>query len=179
VTAPAPSFPRQHARTRRFTLGVPRGFEPGVGPHGPLVLFLRSDTGTDPVTHLWMHDPTDGTTRKLVDARELGDDGELPAEERARRERAREQAGGIVAYAVDAGFTLAALALAGRRNTVTHPDGGGVGPPPPPPPPPRPPPPHRTLSGMASLSTAQVEQILLEGYQRSTLRRSRPYHRHL
>jgi dipeptidyl-peptidase 4 len=123
VTAPAPSFPRQHARTRRFTLGVPRGFEPGVGPHGPLVLFLRSDTGTDPVTHLWMHDPTDGTPRKLVDARELGDDGELPAEERARRERAREQAGGIVAYAVDAGFTLAPFALAGRLYTVTLPDG--------------------------------------------------------
>ncbi len=91
------SFPRQHARTRRFTLGVPRAFTPTVGPHGPRVLFLRTDTGDDPVTHLWCHDPATGSTDKLVDARELGDDGELPPEGRARRERLREQADGIVA----------------------------------------------------------------------------------
>jgi dipeptidyl-peptidase 4 len=112
------SFPRQHARTRRFSLGVPRGFVPGVGPDGPVVLFLRSDAGDDPVTHLWRHDPRDGSTEKLVDARALGDDGELPAEERARRERAREQAGGIVSYAVDDGLTVAAFTLAGRLHTV-------------------------------------------------------------
>ncbi len=113
------SFPRQHARTRRFTLGVPRAFTPTVGPDGPIVLFLRTDAGDDPVTHLWQHDPSTGTTRKLVDARELGgDDGPLPAEERARRERAREQAGGIVAYAVDDACTVAAFTLAGRLYTV-------------------------------------------------------------
>jgi dipeptidyl-peptidase 4 len=112
------SFPRQHARTRRFSLGVPRGFVPGVGPDGPIVLFLRTDAGDDPVTHLWRHDPRDGSTEKLVDARSLGGDGELPAEERARRERAREQAGGIVAYAVDDALSVAAFTLAGRLHTV-------------------------------------------------------------
>jgi dipeptidyl-peptidase 4 len=113
------SYPRQQARTRRFTLGVPRAFVPGVGPDGPTVLFLRTDAGDDPVTHLWRHDPVAGVTTKLVDARALGgDEGELPAAERARRERAREQAGGIVAYAVDDGLTMAAFALAGRLYTV-------------------------------------------------------------
>ncbi len=113
------SFPRQHARTRRFSLGVPRGFVPGVGSEGPVVLFLRTDAGDDPVTHLWRHDPRSGSTEKLVDARALGgDEGAIPTEERARRERAREQAGGIVSYAVDDGLTLAAFTLAGRLHTV-------------------------------------------------------------
>jgi dipeptidyl-peptidase 4 len=113
------SFPRQHARTRRFTLGVPRSFRAGVGAAGPVVLFLRTEAGDDPVTHLWRHDPSSGATDRLVDARTLGgDDRELPPEERARRERAREQAGGIVAYAVDDGFTMAAFALGGRLFTV-------------------------------------------------------------
>jgi dipeptidyl-peptidase 4 len=113
------SFPRQHARTRRFSLGIPRAFTPAVGPDGPLVLFLRTDTGDDPVTHLWHHDPTTGGTTKLVDARELGgEEHDLPAAERARRERAREQAGGIVSYATDTAATVAAFALAGRLHTV-------------------------------------------------------------
>ena len=45
------SFPRQQARTRRFTLGVPRSFR--ISPDGSRVAFLRSKTGTDPVTCLW------------------------------------------------------------------------------------------------------------------------------
>jgi dipeptidyl-peptidase 4 len=114
-----PSFPRQQARTRRFTLGVPRAFTGLLTPDGPRVLFLRSDTGDDPVTHLWRHDPTTGRTERLVDARTLApDSGPLPPEERARRERAREQAEGIVSYAVDADGTMAAFALGGRLHSV-------------------------------------------------------------
>ena len=112
------SFPRQQARTRRFTLGVPRSFEAATCAVGPRVLFLRTDSGTDPVTHLWSHDPRTDTTVKLVDARALGDDQALPPEERARRERAREQAGGIVAYAVDDRLGVAAFTLGGRLWTV-------------------------------------------------------------
>ena len=114
------SFPRQQARTRRFTLGVPRAFTPLRTSDGGRVLFLRTDTGDDPVTHLWCHDVASGRTTKLVDARQLdpSDDTELPPEERARRERAREQASGIVTYAVDDHGHLAAFALAGRLHTV-------------------------------------------------------------
>jgi dipeptidyl-peptidase 4 len=111
------SFPRQSARTRRFTLGAPRGFQ--LSPDGSRVTFLRSRHGTDPVTCLWARDVgtgADGEERLVVDPRTLGLPGEddLPAEERARRERAREQAGGIVSYAADTRMTVAAFALSGR-----------------------------------------------------------------
>lgn len=114
-----PSFPRLQARTRRFTLGLPRAFTGLLGPAGPVVLFLRSDAGDDPVTHLWRHDPATGRTERLVDARALGSgDGALPPEERARRERAREQAEGIVSYAADPQGRVAAFTLGGRLYTV-------------------------------------------------------------
>jgi dipeptidyl-peptidase 4 len=111
------SFPRQSARTRRFTLGAPRGFM--VSPDGSRVVYLRSRHGTDPVTCLWTVDVGDdslGEERLVVDPRELDLPGEedLPAEERARRERAREQAGGVTAFAADAELTTAAFALSGR-----------------------------------------------------------------
>ena len=111
------SFPRQSARTRRFTLGAPRGFL--VSSDGSRVVFLRSRHGTDPVTCLWTVDVGDDATgeeRLVVDPRALDLPGEedLPAEERARRERAREQAGGVTAYAADRDLSMAAFALSGR-----------------------------------------------------------------
>jgi len=112
-------FPRQQARTRRFSLGVPRAFTPVVGPDGPRVLFLQTGSGSDPVTCLKQHDPATGVTSTLVDPHDLAaPDDELPAEERARRERAREQAAGIVAYAADDAGAMVAFALAGRLYTV-------------------------------------------------------------
>ena len=42
------SFPRQEARTRRFTLGVPRSFR--ISPDGARVAYLRTKGGNDPVT---------------------------------------------------------------------------------------------------------------------------------
>jgi dipeptidyl-peptidase 4 len=114
---PRVSFPRQHARTRRFTLGVPRAFT--VSPDGRRVLFLRSARGDDPVTSLLSLSLDDGEERRLVDAAILGrDEGELPPAERARRERAREMAGGITAYATDTEVRLAAFALGGALHTV-------------------------------------------------------------
>jgi dipeptidyl-peptidase-4 len=115
------SFPRRQARTRRFTLGVPRGFT--ISPDGTRVAFLRSRGGTDAVTCLWTLDVATGEERLVADPRTLDaggpDDGEeLPIEERARRERAREQAGGIVAYATDRPVTMATFALSGRLYTA-------------------------------------------------------------
>jgi dipeptidyl-peptidase-4 len=81
--------------------------------------FLRSRAGDDPVTCLWAFDPDerDGPAERLVcDPADLdeGGAGGLPAEERARRERVRESAEGIVAYATDPGLTIATFALGGR-----------------------------------------------------------------
>ncbi|TCK24726.1 prolyl oligopeptidase family serine peptidase [Pseudonocardia endophytica] len=112
------SFPRLHARTRRFTLGTPRGFT--VAPDGSRAVFLRSRGGTDPVTCLWSIDAATGEERLLVDPAALSPDGEenLPAAERARRERVREQAGGVVGYACDADARHAVFALSGRLYLV-------------------------------------------------------------
>ncbi|WP_433350590.1 prolyl oligopeptidase family serine peptidase [Microtetraspora malaysiensis] len=111
------SFPRLFARTRRFTLGIPRGFT--ISPDGGRVIFLRSRSGTDPVTCLWEFDVASGAERLVVDPLGLGAaDEDLPPEERARRERAREAAGGVVAYATDSAVEKAVFALSGALHLV-------------------------------------------------------------
>ncbi len=124
------SFPRQEARTRRFTLGAPRAFR--VSPDGVRVAYLRTKGGADPVTCLWVLDVDRGQERLVADPRTLGPDQEctgeetLPPQERARRERVREQAGGIVAYATDQAVAVAAFALSGRVYAVPLTGGGAV-----------------------------------------------------
>ena len=109
------SFPRQHARTRGFTLGAPRSFT--VSDDGRWVAFLRSMAGDDSVNRLWLLDTTTGEEHVAADPVELlADPSEenLPPAERARRERARESGGGIVAYAGNPGLTRIAFTLNGR-----------------------------------------------------------------
>ncbi|MDV9189873.1 prolyl oligopeptidase family serine peptidase [Streptomyces sp. SR27] len=112
------SFPRQHARTQRFTLGVPRAFS--VSPDGERVVFVRSGSGTDRSHRLWVLDvPRDGgapSERVAADPEVLlaGAEEELSPQERARRERSREGSAGVVGYAVDGAVELAAFALSGR-----------------------------------------------------------------
>ncbi len=108
---------RKLARTQRFTLGAPKEF--AVAPDASRVLFLRSADGYDNKHSLWALDLDTGTESVVVDAGALlpGDE-DLPPEERARRERARETGGGVVRYAVDAGHTTAAFSLAGKLYTV-------------------------------------------------------------
>ena len=122
--ADASSFPRRHARTRGFTLGRPRGFQ--AGADGARVAFLRSAAGDDPVNRLWVLELASGAERLVADPARLlgGDPGDLPPEERARRERSRERAGGIVAFAADLDLTVASFALAGRLFVA---DLGGAG----------------------------------------------------
>src|SRR5919107_1463054 len=58
-----------------------------------------------------------GEERLVADPRQLltsVDDLDLPPEERARRERMREGAGGITAYATNLDANVAAFALGGR-----------------------------------------------------------------
>lgn len=117
------TFLREQARTQRFTLGIPRGFR--ASPDGRRVLFLRSQSATDPRQSLFVLDVHTGTEDTLVDATTLcgGRDDELPAEERARKQRSRDASAGITAYAVDDGFTLAAFAVAGVLYTLDLRDG--------------------------------------------------------
>lgn len=118
MTTTSDSFPRRHARTQRFTLGAPRAFT--VAPDGTRVVFLRSTSGTDRASSLWVLDVRDGQERVAADPRALlgGASEELPPEERARRERSREGGAGIVGYATDAAVELASFALSGRLFTA-------------------------------------------------------------
>jgi len=119
------SFPRQQARTRRFTLGAPRAFQ--VSPDGERVIYLRSQAGDDTVTCLWEADAATGAERLVADPRALGADEEnLPPAERARRERVRETAAGIVAYATDSAAQLAVFALSGQVYAVALGDAGAT-----------------------------------------------------
>jgi dipeptidyl-peptidase-4 len=106
------SFPSQQARTRHFTLGLPRSFQ--ISPDGERVAFLRSRGGGDPVNCLWVLDTGTGAERLVADPAALGGGTDLTELEKARRERVREQAAGIVAFAGDSALTLAAFVLAGQ-----------------------------------------------------------------
>ena len=110
---PAPeSYPRQSARTRRFTLGEPRTFT--ICADGARVLFLRAVSGTDPRTGLWSLDAVTGAEQLVVDPTSMADDGDLPPAERARRERVRETASGVVSFAADEAGRVVAFAAAGE-----------------------------------------------------------------
>ena len=61
------SFPRQYARTQRFSLGVPHAFS--IAPDGSRIAFLRSPSGTDRSTCLWVRDVAAGTERLAADPR--------------------------------------------------------------------------------------------------------------
>src|ERR1700753_3540578 len=107
------SFPRQQARTRRFTLRAPRSFS--LSPDRARSVSRRSRGGADPVTCLWQLDVASGAERLVADPAALNAaDEDLPPEERARRERAREQAGGVVSYAADARLETVVFRLSRR-----------------------------------------------------------------
>ncbi|MGW4200574.1 prolyl oligopeptidase family serine peptidase [Streptomyces sp. NPDC004726] len=117
-----PEFPRQFARTQRFSLGEPDRFT--VSPDGSRVLFVRGTSGDDKVSRLWSYE--EGRERMLADPLALGEDSDaVPEAERVRRERARERSSGVVSYATDAEVRLAAFALGGALWTVRTDEGGG------------------------------------------------------
>lgn len=107
---------RQYAETWRFRNGQPA--EPSVTPEGT-VLFLRSGPRSF-VRSLWELDPATGAERELLTAEGLlgGAEGELSADEKARRERMRQAERGITSYALsDDGRTLL-VPLSGRLFAV-------------------------------------------------------------
>ena len=116
--SPPISLPRQYALTRRLSLGVPGHIT--LRPDGGTAYFLRTRAGDDPVSCLWALDCATAQERLLADPVRLlaGAAEELPPEEKARRERAREQSAGIVAYAADNTGELLAFALSGQLWTI-------------------------------------------------------------
>lgn len=115
----ASAYPRQVARTRGFTLGRVRDLR--VAAEGDRVFFLRSRAGDDPVNALWVLDVATGAERCLFDPAD--DEASLTDAERARRERARERGGGIVAYSMDAASARAAFVAGGALRVLDLRDG--------------------------------------------------------
>jgi dipeptidyl-peptidase-4 len=75
------------------------------------------------VTCLWQLHVDTGHEELLADPAALEPDGEdLSPQEKARRERSREQAGGIVGFATDRAMSVAAFTLAGRVYLAGLPD---------------------------------------------------------
>lgn len=109
------SFPRQYARTRRLTLGEPRNLV--VSPDGQRIVFIRSRSGDDPISCLYLLDVASGAERLVADPLVLLDQvdpDDIPIEERVRRERMRETASGVTSFDTDAAVTVVAFALSGR-----------------------------------------------------------------
>ena len=114
MTEAADTFPGQQAATRRFRLGLPRGFR--ISPDGRQVCFIRSTGGRDPVDSLWIGHVAGEqfVERCVVDARALEHDAaHLPEAERARRERLRETTIGITAYSTDDALSCAVFSVDG------------------------------------------------------------------
>jgi hypothetical protein len=65
TTDDAVSYPRESARTQRYTLGEPRDVV--VSPDGRRIVFLRSRGGTDTVNCLWVVDAATGEERLVAD----------------------------------------------------------------------------------------------------------------
>ncbi len=126
MTAASISFPRQNARTVGFSLGVPHAF--AIAPDGSRVAFLRARSGTDRSTGLWVRDTATGAERLVVDPEELlsGSEERVPPEERARRERTRQAAAGVVSFAADEAVRIAAFALSGRLFVADLADADGT-----------------------------------------------------
>ena len=110
------SFPRQAARTRHFRLGAPRSV--AVADDGSRIIFVRSASGADAVNQLVVVDVDGDTLTERIAADPLallaGGDENVPAAERARRERMRESTSGITAYSLDSASARAAFALSGQ-----------------------------------------------------------------
>ena len=87
---------------------------------GSRALFLRSDGSEDTVTSLWMSvidENGNASEMLLADLRTLladADAEDVPAEERARRERAREGGSGIVGYSTDASGNRVTFTINGQ-----------------------------------------------------------------
>ncbi len=111
------TYPKQKALTRNFQLGTPRSFL--INEAAEFVTFLRSDHSQDSANSLWIFDLRKNVEEKLVDPRSIfSGDENIPAAEKARRERMRETTSGITAYSVDSLGTRIVFALSGSLFVV-------------------------------------------------------------
>lgn len=125
VQGPDPKFLETYAATRAFRLGTPRNVAVVAGDEA--VLFLRS-AARDPKQALYETDLVTGATRELLSPdKVLGGDGEtLTPEEKARRERLRITAAGVVSFEPSEDGKKILVPLGGRVFVVDRKTGARV-----------------------------------------------------
>ncbi len=122
--APDPTFLKDWASTRGFSLGRPARSLPT--PDGKSVLFLRA-TARDPAQSLYEFDVASGQTRELLTPQSLlhGAEEQLSAAEKSRRERQRVTARGFTMFELSDDGKRLLVALSGRLYLVER-AGGAV-----------------------------------------------------
>jgi dipeptidyl-peptidase-4 len=108
---------RDLAETRNYTLGRP--VSPKITPDGRSVIFLRS-APRNPTLKLYELDVASGKERELLTPAQLLGNAEekLSAEEKARRERARQSLRGFTSFQLSKDGTKLLVTLSGRLFVV-------------------------------------------------------------
>ncbi len=116
------AFLRQYAETRRFLGGRPVGAR--ITPDGKTVLFLRGQARS-PVQSLFAFDMATGKVEEVLTAERVlkGASQALSAEEKARLERMRSSARGIIGYTLSDDGALIATSISGRLYVVERKSG--------------------------------------------------------
>jgi dipeptidyl-peptidase-4 len=111
---------RAFAATQRGTLGRPRAFV--LSTDGDRLCYLRALDRADPRQALWLAD-SEGEPRLLVDPRDLGAETTVADDVLALRERTREQASGITAFAATPDLTMVTFVHDAVLHVVSTVDG--------------------------------------------------------
>ncbi|MBX5484138.1 MAG: alpha/beta fold hydrolase [Myxococcaceae bacterium] len=114
---PYDSFLREYAQTRRYNNGRPVGIT--ITPDSKHVLFLRSGP-KDTVQALYAFDVDTGKTEPLLTAEQIlhGASQELTVEEKARLERMRSAARGIIGYQLSEDGRFIVTSVSGKLYLV-------------------------------------------------------------
>jgi len=94
-------FLEKYSETGRFTYGSVRNIQPICHPDKTQLVFLRSKGPCDPTLCLWLFDTKSSNQTLLVDPINLANSKNLTDEEKANRERLRENSAGITSYNLD------------------------------------------------------------------------------
>jgi dipeptidyl-peptidase-4 len=112
---------RDLAETRNYSLGRPTATK--LTPDGTKVIFLRGGP-RDPVLRLYEFDIAAGHERELITPAQIlgGNEEQLTAEEKARRERARVTARGFTKFDLSRDASRLLVTLAGKLYVVSRAD---------------------------------------------------------
>jgi dipeptidyl-peptidase-4 len=112
---------RELVETRNYSLGQP--VSPKITPDGKSVIFLRGGA-RDPVLRLYEFTIADAKLREILAPEKLlqGADEKLTAEERSRRERARQSLRGFTSYQLSKDGDKLLVSLSTKLYVITRAD---------------------------------------------------------